>query len=188
LIDSGGGTNDYGSPGPTNVQSTRKNIAEYLRQGAGASIFDSLFPTQDGDNVQSVSSIPTVRTPNLLGQNPSFRPDRNNSSTASSHTALSFSSKTPAGNGFSNFKPEYEQSSSGLDKPPPPPYPFLGFRFFFNGGLESGGGGNILLFIKLFIPANAGSVCNKFTSSGLVVGGTPLIPLATLLNQALPSG
>jgi hypothetical protein len=41
LIDSGGGTNDYGSPGPTNVQSTRKNIAEYLRQGAGASIFDS---------------------------------------------------------------------------------------------------------------------------------------------------
>jgi hypothetical protein len=51
---------------------------------------------------------------------------------------------------------------------------FLGFRFFFNGGLESGGGGNILLFIKLFIPANAGSVCNKFTSSGLVVGGTPL--------------
>ena len=123
LIDSGGGTNDYGSPGPTNVQSTRKNIAEYLRQGAGASIFDSLFPTQDGDNVQSVSSIPTARTPNLLGQNPSFRPDRNNSSTASSHTALSFSSKTPAGNGFSNFKPEYEQSSSGLDKPPPPPYP-----------------------------------------------------------------
>ena len=99
LIDSGGGTNDFGSPGPTNVHSTRKNIADYLRQGT-----QILFPP-DGENVQGA---PSGRIPNLIGQPPNFLSDKN-IPTASSHTISSSASKTQLGHAFSS---EFDQNGA----------------------------------------------------------------------------
>ena len=50
VFDSGLQSSDeLNSPGPSNVEATRKNIADYLRQGT--SIFDTLFSSTDGIGV-----------------------------------------------------------------------------------------------------------------------------------------
>ena len=52
-------------PGPSNVEATRKNIAQYLSQqgaGAGSSIFDSLF-NQPGAGAGVEFKAPSIATP-----------------------------------------------------------------------------------------------------------------------------
>ncbi|CAG2251845.1 unnamed protein product [Mytilus edulis] len=112
LLDSGGGAHDYGSPGPTNVQSTRRNIADYLRQGA--SIFDSIL-TPESESAQN--TVHVGRNPNIIG-GANFHTDKNIQNVAS-HTASSSKAQGPS---YSHFPAEIEQNAVGMDKPPPP-YP-----------------------------------------------------------------
>ncbi|OWF34931.1 uncharacterized protein LOC110443570 [Mizuhopecten yessoensis] len=148
MIDPGGRTNDFETPGPSNAESTtQKNIADYLRQGAP--LFDTLFGQQSSapDGFQSsgprdvmpfasmgMPSSATGRGPSQSQQSFGF-PQGKNPTSAQSHQSGFFpfdqqtkgslgqpGMKMPSPPGLSPHSIPQQQGHE-LSLPPPPPYP-----------------------------------------------------------------
>ncbi|XP_053394264.1 uncharacterized protein LOC123524965 isoform X2 [Mercenaria mercenaria] len=129
-------------PGPSHVDVTSKNIADYLRQGP--SLLDSLFNQQLSDRHMegTRAKVNSILTEHGLGQHRTFqqtasKPSHHNNPSTSSPSVNSVSpSRSPVGSGGLKF-PQLPGMPPGLppgmppgpprhaldNLPPPPPYP-----------------------------------------------------------------
>ncbi|XP_041357047.1 uncharacterized protein LOC121374149 [Gigantopelta aegis] len=114
VFDSGLQSSDeLNSPGPSNVEATRKNIADYLRQGT--SIFDTLFSSATGVGVfKSPNVVATSCEPIPLHQNSMISTCPGRAGSASGQAPLFMSNNYPPGRSPTG----YPASSSGSFSPP----------------------------------------------------------------------
>ena len=119
-------------PGPSNVEATRKNIQEYLKQGS--SLIDSLFGQADGDKMRppaELASRPNNIYPGHQGEafhstNPATTSPSINAHSPSRSPVGSSGLKFPQPPGLPPGMPPGLQFGSGnslAGLPPPPPYP-----------------------------------------------------------------
>lgn len=115
-------------PGPSNVEATRKNIQDYLRQGS--SLIDSLFGQSDGDKVRPLGELmsrPNNIYPGHQGEtfhstNPATTSPSINAHSPSRSPVGASSLKFPQPPGLPPGLP-FGPGNSLAGLPPPPPYP-----------------------------------------------------------------
>ena len=119
---------------PGNVEATRKNIQEYLRQGS--SLIDSLFGQSDGDKVRPPGEVSSARPNNIYpGHQGEILHSTDPATTSPSVNAYS-PSRSPVGSssnikfsqplGLPSVVPSglpFGPPNSLAGLPPPPPYP-----------------------------------------------------------------